>query len=325
MTSANLQAPSAPLQQPLLLQVSGSIAFDTIMVFQGRFKDQILADQVHMLNVAFLAPEMRQEFGGCAANIGYGLLGLGCPTRLLAAVGKDGHDYLQRLKTLGADVTGVVVEDSMFTAQAFITTDLDDNQITAFHPGAMSVAHQATIKPNTASLGIVSPNGRQAMLEHAQGFFDAGIPFVFDPGQGLPMFNKDELLAFIQKASWLAVNDYEGEMLSRSLGLSLTELRAHLKPHPEGAVIVTKGSQGVWLDGPQGTQTIEALAVKEALDPTGCGDAFRAGLLWGLAHGLPVATSCKAGVYLGAAKVQVRGAQNHHVELEAVKKAAGLN
>jgi adenosine kinase len=265
---------------------------------------------------------MRQEFGGCAANIAYGLLGLGCPTRLVAAIGKDGHDYLQRLKSLGADVSGVVVRDNFFTAQAFITTDLNDNQITAFHPGAMSVAHEAKVEPNPLSLGIVSPNGRQAMLDHAQAFHDAGIAFVFDPGQGLPMFTKEELLDFIKKASWLAVNDYEGEMLSRTLGLSVSELRAHLKPHPQSAVIVTKGSQGVWLDGPQGSQTIDAIRVDKAVDPTGCGDAFRAGLLWGLAHGLPVVASCKAGVYLGAVKVQVRGAQNHSIDLAAVKAAA---
>jgi adenosine kinase len=322
MTSEQPDSSATFSKQPLQLQVSGSIAFDTIMVFQGQFKDHILADQVHMLNVAFLAPEMRQEFGGCAANIAYGLLGLGCPTRLVAAIGKDGHDYLQRLKSLGADVSGVVVRDNFFTAQAFITTDLNDNQITAFHPGAMSVAHEAKVEPNPLSLGIVSPNGRQAMLDHAQAFHDAGIAFVFDPGQGLPMFTKEELLDFIKKASWLAVNDYEGEMLSRTLGLSVSELRAHLKPHPQSAVIVTKGSQGVWLDGPQGSQTIDAIRVDKAVDPTGCGDAFRAGLLWGLAHGLPVVASCKAGVYLGAVKVQVRGAQNHSIDLAAVKAAA---
>ncbi|MGA1273546.1 MAG: carbohydrate kinase family protein [Burkholderiaceae bacterium] len=322
MTSEQPDSSATFSKQPLQLQVSGSIAFDTIMVFQGQFKDHILADQVHMLNVAFLAPEMRQEFGGCAANIAYGLLGLGCPTRLVAAIGKDGHDYLQRLKSLGADVSGVVVRDNFFTAQAFITTDLNDNQITAFHPGAMSVAHEAKVEPNPLSLGIVSPNGRQAMLDHAQAFHDAGIAFVFDPGQGLPMFTKEELLDFIKKASWLAVNDYEGEMLSRTLGLSVSELRAHLKPHPQSAVIVTKGSQGVWLDGPQGSQTIDAIRVDKAVDPTGCGDAFRAGLLWGLAHGLPVVARCKAGGYLGAAKVQVRGAQNHSIDLAAVKAAA---
>jgi len=322
MTSEQPDSSEIFFKQPLQLQVSGSIAFDTIMVFQGQFKDHILADQVHMLNVAFLAPEMRQEFGGCAANIAYGLLGLGCPTRLVAAIGKDGHDYLQRLQSLGADVSGVIVRDNFFTAQAFITTDLNDNQITAFHPGAMSVAHEAKVEPNPLSLGIVSPNGRQAMLDHAQAFHDAGIAFVFDPGQGLPMFTKEELLDFIKKASWLAVNDYEGEMLSRTLGLSVSELRAHLKPHPQSAVIVTKGSQGVWLDGPQGSQTIDAIRVDKAVDPTGCGDAFRAGLLWGLAHRLPGVASCKAGVYLGAAKVQVRGAQNHSIDLTAVKTAA---
>ena len=203
MTNLNLEASEAFSKPPMQLQVSGSIAFDTIMVFQGRFKDHILADQVHMLNVAFLAPEMRQEFGGCAANIAYGLLGLECPTRLLGAIGKDGHDYLQRLQSLGADVSGVIVRDSLFTAQAFITTDLDDNQITAFHPGAMAVAHEAKVEPNPASLGIVSPNGRQAMLDHAQAFSDAGIALYLTQVRACPCSTKTSCLVLLRRQAGL--------------------------------------------------------------------------------------------------------------------------
>ncbi|MFZ9841378.1 MAG: PfkB family carbohydrate kinase, partial [Burkholderiaceae bacterium] len=191
------------------IQISGSIAFDTIMVFEGQFKDHILPDQVHMLNVAFLAPQMRQEFGGCAANIAYSLAGLGLPTRLLGSIGHDGQGYLARLTGLGIDTSAVVSRSDCFTAQAFITTDLLDNQITAFHPGAMNFAHESSVGAGPG-LGIVSPNGKQAMVQHAQSFDEQGIPFVFDPGQAMPIFEAQELRALIARASWLAVNDYEG-------------------------------------------------------------------------------------------------------------------
>ncbi|MEY3016312.1 MAG: hypothetical protein RJB19_624 [Pseudomonadota bacterium] len=296
------------------IQISGSIAFDTIMVFEGQFKDHILPDQVHMLNVAFLAPQMRQEFGGCAANIAYSLAGLGLPTRLLGSIGHDGQGYLARLTGLGIDTSAVVSRSDCFTAQAFITTDLLDNQITAFHPGAMNFAHESSVGAGPG-LGIVSPNGKQAMVQHAQSFDEQGIPFVFDPGQAMPIFEAQELRALIARASWLAVNDYEGEMLSRKLGLPLTEIAQLLKPHSTGGVIQTKGADGVQLIMARGESIqLPALQVDQAIDPTGCGDAFRAGLLAGLHKGFDLAKSARLGVLLGGIKVQHRGGQNHPVE-----------
>jgi len=298
----------------VLIQVSGSVAFDTIMVFEGRFKDHILADQTHMLNVAFLTPTMRQEFGGCAANIAYSLLGLGADIRLLGAVGKDGAEYVGRLRTLGADVRGLVERDDCFTAQAFITTDLDDNQITAFHPGAMNFAHESTVQPEKG-LAIVSPNGKEAMQAHARGFHEAGIPFVFDPGQALPIFSASELLELISMASWVAVNDYEGEMLSRQLNQPLEQLVRRLHPHPQGGVLNTKGAEGVCVLQSHGfEEVLPALQVEDAQDPTGCGDAFRAGLLYALSQGANLLDAARLGVILGGIKVRHRGGQNHPVQ-----------
>ncbi|MFZ9735257.1 MAG: carbohydrate kinase family protein [Burkholderiaceae bacterium] len=304
----------APHAQLPLIQVSGSIAFDTIMVFEGRFKDHILSDQVHMLNVAFLTPQMRQEFGGCAANIAYGLVGLGAQVAILGALGRDGHAYNERLTELGVDMGKAFVSEDHYTAQAFITTDLDDNQITAFHPGAMEVAWQSQVITDRHGLGIVSPNGKQAMLGHAEAFAAAGIPFVFDPGQGLPMFSKQDLLGILGKASWLAVNDYEGEMLSRCIEMPLSEARGLLWPHPTGGVVITRGAQGVRVIAHDREESLPAMRVDNPVDPTGCGDAFRAGLLWALSEGYDLTSSCRAGVIMGGIKVQSRGAQNHLVD-----------
>lgn len=304
----------SPVSPRPLIQVSGSIAFDTIMVFEGRFKDHILSDQVHMLNVAFLTPQMRQEFGGCAANIAYGLSGLGAEVSIVGALGRDGHAYRTRLEQLGVGMGQTVLSEEHFTAQAFITTDLDDNQITAFHPGAMEVAWQSRVLVGREGLGIVSPNGKQAMLEHAEAFVRADIPFVFDPGQGLPMFSKSDLLAVLAQASWLAVNDYEGEMLSRCIEMPLPQVRQLLRPHSRGGVVVTRGAKGVWLITHDREENLPAMSVSQPVDPTGCGDAFRAGLLWALSEGYDLTASCKAGVVMGGVKVQSRGAQNHQVD-----------
>jgi adenosine kinase len=296
------------------IQISGSIAFDTIMVFEGQFKDHILPDQVHMLNVAFLAPQMRQEFGGCAANIAYSLAALGLPSRLVGSIGHDGDAYLNRLKTLGVDTSGVISRSDCFTAQAFITTDLQDNQITAFHPGAMNYAHESSVIDGPG-LGIVSPNGKQAMIQHAAAFDQKGIPFVFDPGQAMPIFGADELRSLLGQASWLAVNDYEGEMLSRKLGLTLAEIAKLLKPHGPGGVIQTKGADGVTLlSAKSPSMDLPALRVDQAVDPTGCGDAFRAGLLAGLFKGLDLVTRARLGVLLGGINVGHRGGQNHSLD-----------
>ena len=303
------------------VQISGSIAFDTIMVFEGRFREHILPDQVHMLNVAFLAPQMRQEFGGCAANIAYTLRGLGQACGLLGAIGKDGADYLQRLQQLGIDTAQVLSADDCFSAQAFITTDMDDNQITAFHPGAMSRAGEVGLPAGEIQLGIVSPNGKDAMLRHAQEFAQRKIPFIFDPGQAMPMFNADELNNFVGQASWIAVNDYEGHMLAEKLGTSLAALAKRVS----GGLIVTRGAEGVDLIEQSNSTRVEGLDAAKvfghsAVDPTGCGDAFRGGLLFGLAKGASLMDSARLGNIMGAMKVVHRGGQNHPVSPATVSQ-----
>jgi adenosine kinase len=304
------------------VQISGSIAFDTIMVFEGRFKDHILPDQVHMLNVAFLAPQMRQEYGGCAANIAYTLRGLGQPCGLLGAIGKDGAEYLNRLERLGIDTRQVLLAEDCFSAQAFITTDLDDNQITAFHPGAMNRAGEIGLGKGAApALGIVSPNGKQAMLRHAQEFTEQGVPFVFDPGQAMPIFNREELELLTRQATWIAVNDYEGHLLAEKLGTTIKALASKT----QGGMIVTRGAQGVEVMEHSGTVIVEGLDVARVfggkpVDPTGCGDAFRGGLLYGLAKGASLQDSARLGNVMGAIKVVHRGGQNHDIKPVEVQR-----
>ena len=302
------------------VQISGSIAFDTIMVFEGRFKDHILPDQVHMLNVAFLAPQMRQEYGGCAANIAYTLRGLGQPCGLLGAIGKDGAGYLERLQALGIDTSQVLFAQDCFSAQAFITTDLDDNQITAFHPGAMNRAGEVGLGGAQAKLGIVSPNGKQAMLRHAQEFCERGVPFVFDPGQAMPVFNREELALLTSQATWIAVNDYEGHMLAEKLGTTIGKLASKTA----GGMIVTRGAQGVEVLEHSGSTEVEGLEAEKCfgakpVDPTGCGDAFRGGLLFGLAQGMSLLDSARLGNIMGGLKVVHRGGQNHSLDRTKVQ------
>ncbi len=304
----------------MTVHISGSIAFDTIMVFEGRFRDHILADQVHILNVAFLAPQMRQEYGGCAANIAYGLKGLGAPCSLLGAIGKDGEKYLERLKSLGIGCEKVLFAQDCFSAQAFITTDMDDNQITAFHPGAMNRASEVGLGEDHATLGIISPNGKEAMIRHAKEFAARKIPFVFDPGQAMPIFSGEELADFVAKATWIAVNDYEGHMLCEKLGTDIAKLAQRVS----GGMIVTKGSEGVEVHERNTLLRVEGLDVGKTLgakpvDPTGCGDSFRAGLLYGLARGASLLDSARLGNIMGALKVIHRGAQNHPVSPKEVR------
>ncbi len=303
------------------VQISGSIAFDTIMVFEGRFKDHILPDQVHMLNVAFLAPQMRQEYGGCAANIAYTLRGLGQPCGLLGAIGKDGRAYLKRLESLAIDTSQVLFAEDCFSAQAFITTDLDDNQITAFHPGAMNRAGEVGLGEQPVNLGIVSPNGKQAMLRHAQEFSERGVPFVFDPGQAMPVFNREELALLAGQATWIAVNDYEGHMLAEKLGTTIERLASKTP----GGMIVTRGAQGVEVLEHSGLTRVEGLDVMEVfgakpVDPTGCGDAFRGGLLFGLARNMSLLDSARLGNIMGGLKVVHRGGQNHPLDCAQVQR-----
>jgi len=294
--------------------ICGSIAFDSIMVFPGRFKDHILPDQVHILNVAFLVPEMRREFGGCAGNIAYNLMLLGAKPLPMATVGDDAQPYLARLDALGIERRHVRHVPSTFTAQAFITTDLDDNQITAFHPGAMSQSHLNSVPADgSVKLGIVAPDGRDGMLQHAQQFAELGIPFIFDPGQGLPMFNGEELGWFIARAHYMAVNDYEAKLIVEKTGSSLEALSKKLK-----ALVVTRGAQGsqIFIDG---TATdIATVKPSAVVDPTGCGDAYRAGLLYGIEHGMDWETTGRLAALMGTLKIEQAGAQNHRSDRAAI-------
>ncbi|GLS13994.1 carbohydrate kinase family protein [Hydrogenophaga electricum] len=289
--------------------ICGSLAFDTIMTFEGRFAEQILPDQLHILNVSFLVPGMRREFGGCAGNIAYGLRQLGSPAMPLAMLGNDGQDYVQRLVSLGVDTRAVGVSEQAYTAQAMIMTDRDNNQITAFHPGAMSLAHQTAVPLDAGvKLAIIAPDGRDAMIDHARQLAAAGVPFIFDPGQGLPMFNGDELRQFVQQARWVAVNDYEARMLSDRTGLSLEALAAEV-----AGLLVTLGEQGcdVYADG-QVTR-VPGVLVDAVVDPTGCGDAFRAALLHGLLQGWSLVRCAELGNRMGALKIASRGGQNYRL------------
>lgn len=289
--------------------VCGSLAFDTIMTFEGRFADQILPDQLHILNVSFLVPGLRRDFGGCAGNIAYGLRQLGAEVAPLAALGSDGADYLARMRGLGVDTAHVSTVAEAYTAQAMIMTDRDNNQITAFHPGAMSFAHDTPVPARQdLTLGIIAPDGREGMVSHAAQLKAAGVPFVFDPGQGLPMFNGEELLRFIDQASWVAVNDYEGRMLCDRTGLSLADISTRVR-----GLVVTLADQGcdVWENGV--ATRVPGVKAEAVVDPTGCGDAFRAALLHGLSKGWPLARCAELGNRLGALKIAVRGPQNYTV------------
>ena len=291
--------------------VCGSLAFDTITTFPGRFAEQILPEQVHILNVSFLVPTLRREYGGCAGNIAYTLNALGGQAVVMAAIGNDGAAYLARMQGLGIDTSNVLSVDDSYTAQAMIITDADNNQITAFHPGAMQEAHRIALPTRSdIKLAIIGPDGRDAMLRRAADLAAAQIPFIFDPGQGLPMFNGEELRQFISQASWVAVNDYEGRMLCERTGLSLAELsRSHLR-----GVIVTLAAEGcdVW---EQGICTrVPGVKAGQVVDPTGCGDAFRGALLYGLELGWSLVRCVALGNRMGALKIAERGGQNHRVD-----------
>lgn len=294
--------------------ICGSLAFDSIMNFEGKFADQILPDQLHNLNVSFFVPTLRREFGGCAGNIAYALKQLGGAPLIMATVGSDGADYTKRITALGMSTEFVREVSDTYTAQAMIMTDTNNNQITAFHPGAMMQAHVTKVTPRAdIKIGIISPDGRDAMLEHAEQFKAAGIPFVFDPGQGLPMFDGKDLLHFIDLATWVTVNDYEGKMLSDRTGLSSADISKKVK-----GLIVTLGEQGceVWVDGIK--IIVEPVKASSVVDPTGCGDAFRGALLFGLEKGWPLAKCAKLGNQLGAIKIAQRGGQNYHLNLNTL-------
>ena len=292
--------------------ICGSLAFDTITTFPGRFAQQILPEQLHILNVSFLVPTLRREFGGCAGNIAYSLSQLGGHPLVVAAVGSDGAEYLQRIQGWGASTDHIRMAQDSHTAQAIIITDTDNNQITAFHPGAMQSAHLNAIPVrDDLRVAIIAPDGREAMLAHAAQLSQAKIPFICDPGQGLPMFDGAELMRFIEQASWIAVNDYEAKMLCDRTGQTLETLsRSHLR-----GVIVTLGAQGcdLWQQG-QRTH-VPGVAASEIIDPTGCGDAFRAALLYGIERDWPLLRCIELGNRVGAIKIACRGGQNHVLPL----------
>ncbi len=297
----------------MAILICGSFAYDTIMVFPDKFRNHILPEQVHILNVSFMVPQMRREFGGCAGNIAYNLHLLGGDAVPMGTVGDDFDAYAKWMDECGVTRRHVKVIPGTYTAQAFITTDMEDNQITAFHPGAMSEAHRNKVS-NAANieLGIVSPDGRDGMIEHARDFAQAGIPFIFDPGQGMPMFNSEELEVFLQQASYLSVNDYEARLFQDKTGKSLKQLAARVK-----ALIVTKGGQGSEIHTGGKVLPIPPAKPNTLADPTGCGDAYRAGLLYGLARGFDWATTGRVASLLGALKIERHGTQNHRFTAQA--------
>jgi len=291
--------------------ICGSIAFDTIMVFHDHFKHHILPEQVHSLNVSFLVPDLRREFGGCAGNIAYNLRLVGGEGSPMATVGSDFGPYAEWMERWGISRRYLRQVPNSYTAQAYITTDQDDNQITAFHPGAMNFSHHNRVADAAGtSIGIVSPDGRQGMIEHARQFAEAGIPFIFDPGQGLPMFGKEDLLQLVDQATWLACNDYESKLIEERTGLGPRQLAQRLE-----AVIVTLGGDGSRVYTKDKELAVPCAPVERLEDPTGCGDAYRAGLLYGLMNGMDWETTGRLAALLGAIKIEQPGTQNHRFEL----------
>ena len=292
--------------------ICGSIAFDTIMVFGDRFANHILPDQIHILNVSFLVPQLRREYGGCAGNIAYNLSLLGDNGVPMATVGRDFAAYREWLTGAGVPLEHVRVIESELTAQAFITTDLDDNQITAFHPGAMQHSHANRVSDaRDITLGIVAPDGRDGMIEHAAQFAAAGIPFIFDPGQGLPMFGAEDLQRFLSQARWVTVNDYEWQLLQQKCHWGVREITARVE-----ALIVTLGAAGAVIHTRGEEILIPPAPVQQVVDPTGAGDAFRAGVIHGLLHGRDWRTIGRIASLMGAIKVESRGTQNHRFTRE---------
>ena len=295
--------------------ICGSFAYDTIMVFPDQFKNHILPDKVHILNVSFLVPEMRREFGGCAGNIAFNLKLLGEEPLPMATVGKDFTPYAEWMDKFAVSRQYLKEVDS-YTGQAFITTDQDDNQITAFHPGAMGFSHEnSVLKTEGVSVGIVAPDGRDGMIQHAKDFAEAGIPFIFDPGQGLPMFDGDDLMAFAEQATWIALNDYEAELFSERTGKSAEELAEMVE-----ALIITRGGKGSQIYSKGKCHDIPTAKVSELKDPTGCGDAFRAGILYGILNDLDWDTAGRIASLMGAIKIESNGTQNHAFTMEEFKE-----
>jgi adenosine kinase len=296
--------------------ICGSMAYDTIMVFHDKFKNHILPEKIHLLSVSFLVPSMRREFGGCAGNIAYNLKLLGEEPLIMATVGHDFEPYARWLDCYKISRKHIRVLDNQFTGQAYITTDEDDNQITAFHPGAMNFSHENIVPSNEKIyIGIVAPEGKEGMQQHARQFADNGIPFIFDPGQGMPMFSGTELLNLMELATWLTLNDYEAELMQERTGLNLQQLAQKVE-----ALIVTRGGDGstVYTQGKE--IHIPSAPVSNLADPTGCGDAYRAGLLYGLMNKLDWEITGRIASLMGAIKIESQGTQNHTFTLHSFKE-----
>ena len=296
--------------------ICGSLAYDTIMVFPGRFKEHILPEKVHILNVSFMVPQIRREFGGCAGNIAYNLHLLGAKGHIMATAGQDFEPYAEWIKQCGLSQRYIKKIDDEFTAQAFVTTDLDDNQITAFHSGAMNSSHENEVpRDEDIDIAIISPDGKDGMVQHAQQCHEAGIPFIFDPGQGMPMFNGDELLSFVEQATYICVNDYESELLQERTGLGVKQIAGQVE-----AMVVTYGSKGSVIHTDGDSIEIPAVWAGSVQDPTGCGDAYRGGLLFGLMNDLDWDVSGRIAALISAIKVAHPGTQNHTITLDAFKE-----
>ena len=298
----------------MTILVCGSLAFDFIMVYPDQFRKHILPDQIHILNVTFMVPEMRREYGGTGGNIAYNLKLLGEDPAVMATVGHDFGVYAERMDSMGLSRAHVRVIEDQYTAQAFITTDVDDNQITAFHPGAMSYSHQNKVADVPgATLAITAPDGYHGMLEHARDLAAAGIPYVFDPGQGLPMYSREDLLTLLEDATALTVNDYEMRLVEQKVGQSCEEIAARI-----GAVLVTRGGEGCSVYTTGRREDIPPVRADAIVDPTGCGDAFRAGLLYGMARGWTWARAARLGCLMGSIKIAHKGGQNHRPTREEI-------
>ncbi len=296
--------------------ICGSLAYDTIMVFPDRFKEHILPEKVHILNVSFMVPQMRREFGGCAGNIAYNLHLLGGDGYAMGTAGQDFYPYANWLAKCGMDQKYIKHVEHEYTAQAFITTDLDDNQITAFHPGAMNCSHQNDVPTQDGiTLAVISPDGKDGMVQHAQQCQAAGIPFIFDPGQGMPMFNGEELLLFIEQASYVCVNDYESQLLQERTGLTIKQIAERVE-----AAIVTRGGKGSIIHTNGESIDIPAVKASSVQDPTGCGDAYRGGIIFGLMNNLGWEVTGRIAALMGAIKVAHNGTQNHHFTLSEFKE-----
>jgi len=292
--------------------ICGSLAYDTVMVYPGRFRDHILPEKIHLLNVSFVVPTLRRYFGGCAGNIAYNLRLLECDGHAMGTVGHDFGPYREWMTKNGMSLRFVKTLDEEYTAQAYITTDLDANQLTASNPGAKTNSwRQEVPAPGSITPGVLAPDGREGMIAHAAQFARADIPFMFDPGQAMTLFGGEELSQFIEQAKWVTVNDYEATLLQERTGLAAGELAARVE-----AYVVTRGREGSVVHARGRSVEIPAVRAAAVVDPTGCGDAYRAGLVYGLMRGIDWETTGRIASLMGAIKIATVGTQHHRFTLD---------